>query len=637
MNMLQQDADRHNTATEAVAQSATCDRYAHHIAALATTPPVAGKQASIKKLLAGPDAKIWERGLANEWGRLLPHGIGTNRPITDRIAGTGTIFFIQKSQVPIDRKVTYANFINNIRPQKEETHRVRMTAGGDKLDYPGDASSPTVSMLDAKIHINSVISDAKHGARHLGLDIKNYYLGTPMKYFQYMRVPPSAIPQEVWDDPRYDIQVADDGYVYLEIRRGMYGLKEAGIIAFNQLVTKLAPHGYEPMPFTPGLWRHCTKRTTFVLCVDDFGVKYYSKADAMHLIDALQSDYNITIDWTGALYCGLTLDWHYSEGYVDVSMPGYVYRALAKFNHPPPLRKQHAPHRWVEPAYGSKQAQLPTPESTAPPLDKAGTTKVQSISGTFLYYGRGVDPCILPALNEIASEQASPTTLTTERTKMLMDYLHTYPEGVIRYYASDMILKTSTDAAYLVQPKARSRVAAHYHLGWHNSDRVNGPLDVLCQTLKNVVSSAAESETGGIYTGGKHACPILTHLKELGHKQPTTGSPFETDNYNAQGVLNSKMRQKHSKSFDMRYWWMKDRIKQGQFDLIWAPGKFNLADYFTKHHPPWHHRQMRYRYLQKLNCALQLVNTRQLQNKNVSARGCVSSTWPARHAQLRTH
>jgi len=576
-----------------LAQTAIATRYAHHIAALATTPPTAGKQGSLKKLLLGYDAKTWTRGLANEWGRILPFGIGRNRPAQERIQGTGTVFFIKKSQVPSGRKVTYANFICNIRLQKTETHRVRMTAGGNKLDYPGDSSSPTVSMLDAKIHINSTISDAKKGARHLGLDIKNYYLGTPMEYFQYMRVHPSYIPQEVWDDPRYDIHIADDGYVYLEIRRGMYGLKEADIIAFNQLVKKLAPHGYEPMPFTPGLWRHRTKPTTFVLCVDDFGVKYFSKADAQHLIDAIKADYELTIDWTGDLYCGLTVDWHYDEGYVDISMPGYVEQALLKFNHPAPLRSQHAPHKWIEPAYGSRQPQRATPESQAQPLDKHGTTRIQAINGTFMYYGRACDPCILPALNEIASEQASPTTETIERTTMLMDYLHTYPNAVIRYYASDMHLKTTVDAAYLVLPKARSRAAAHYHFGWANSDRVNGAVDVLCQTIKNVVTSAAEAETGGIYLGCKHACPILAMLEELGHKQPATGPPLETDNKTAHGILNSKMRQKISKSFDMRYWWMKDRIHQKQFDLLWAPGKLNLADYFTKHHPPWHHRLMR--------------------------------------------
>jgi hypothetical protein len=129
------------------------------------------------------------------------------------------------------------------------------------------------------------------------------------------------------------------------------------------------------------------RRTTFVLCVDDFGVKYFSKADAQHLIDAIQTHYDLTIGWQGTFYCGLTLDWHYVAGYVDVSMPGYVDRALKKFNHSAPLRHQHSPHKWIEPAYGSQKPQSPTPESTAQPLDKQGTTRIQAINGTFMYYG----------------------------------------------------------------------------------------------------------------------------------------------------------------------------------------------------------------------------------------------------------
>ena len=61
-----------------------------------------------------------------------------------------------------------------------------MTAGGDKLGYPGDASSPTVAILDANIHINSTISDAKRGARYMCMDVRNFYLSTPMSYYQYI-------------------------------------------------------------------------------------------------------------------------------------------------------------------------------------------------------------------------------------------------------------------------------------------------------------------------------------------------------------------------------------------------------------------------------------------------------------------
>ena len=94
-------------------------------------------------------------------------------------------------------------------------------------------------------------------------------------------------------------------------------------------------------------------------------------------------------------------------------MPGYVTRALKNFNHPAPLRPQHAPHQWTEPTYGSRKPQNPTPDSKAQLLDKQGTTRIQaSINGTFMYYGRACDPCILPALNKIASEPASLTTDT---------------------------------------------------------------------------------------------------------------------------------------------------------------------------------------------------------------------------------
>ena len=235
-----------------------------------------------------------------------------------------------------------------------------MTAGGDRLDYPHDPSSPAVSMFNAKLHINSTISDAKKGARYLVVDIKNFYLGTPMNYYQYLRVKPDDIPQEIYNDPQYDIVVESDGYVYLEIRKGMYGLKEAGLITFNRLIAQLQPYGYHPMKHTPGIWKHVSKPTTFALCVDDFNIKYFTMNDANHLLTSLRSNYEITVDWKGALYCGMTPDWHYHQGYLDISMPGYINRALLRQAHKTPTKPQHAPHQWIEPTYGSHIPQKPT-------------------------------------------------------------------------------------------------------------------------------------------------------------------------------------------------------------------------------------------------------------------------------------
>ena len=104
----------------------------------------------------------------------------------------------------------------------------------------------------------------------------------------------------------------------------MYGLKQAAILAYDQLVTKLKPHGYIPCPFTADLWRHTTRRTKFCLCVDDFGVKSFSPEDTTHFISTLQQYYEISIDSTGSNYLGLKIDWNYDNGFVDISMPGYI-------------------------------------------------------------------------------------------------------------------------------------------------------------------------------------------------------------------------------------------------------------------------------------------------------------------------
>ena len=88
------------------------EQYAHHITGLATPPQEsAGKQSYIDRLLKGSEAEIQSLSNADEWGRILPNGVGKSRPESERIAGTGTIFFTNKLQVPKYRKVTYANWI----------------------------------------------------------------------------------------------------------------------------------------------------------------------------------------------------------------------------------------------------------------------------------------------------------------------------------------------------------------------------------------------------------------------------------------------------------------------------------------------------------------------------------------------
>ncbi len=92
------------------------------------------------------------------------------------------------------------------------------------------------------------------------------------------------------------------------MRRAEWGLPQAGILANKRLRRKLAPFGYSECVNTPRLWKHDTQPTLFTLVVDDFGVKYVRKEDVDRLIEGIKLTYTLTEDWTGNLYCGITLE-----------------------------------------------------------------------------------------------------------------------------------------------------------------------------------------------------------------------------------------------------------------------------------------------------------------------------------------
>ena len=117
------------------------------------------------------------------------------------------------------------------------------------------------------------------------------------------------------------------GIFFFEIMKGMYGLKQAGLIAWEQLVSNLAPHSYHPVTHSTGLWIHEPTNTLFTLVVDDFGIKYTNCEHAQHLFDTLRKYYTISVDWSSSKYCGLSLDWNYDEKWVNVSIPGFVGKA----------------------------------------------------------------------------------------------------------------------------------------------------------------------------------------------------------------------------------------------------------------------------------------------------------------------
>jgi hypothetical protein len=370
--------------------------------------PETGKSLKHQELITKLRYKIkWMRSTANEINRLY---------------NTNTIQFIRRSNIPKGRKVTYGLFVVDVKDHKEEKERTRLTVGGYQIEYTGDKSTRTAGLTTAKILINNVISTL--GAKFLVIDIKNFYLNTPLGRFEYMVINMLSLPQETID--KYDsIELAQDGKVYREIQKGMYGLPQAGILANELLQRNLAKDGYRPTPYTHGLWKHDTCPISLSLVVDDFGVKYVGSEHAEHLMECIKKNYSISSDWNGSAYCGLTLEWDYKNNTVDLYMPGYIKTALHTYQHASPARPEHAPHTWNPPIYGAN-TQYVEDETTSPALSDKDVNKLQQLTGTLLYYTRAV---------VLASEQSKATVVTAvtaDKVIKLLNYCNTHPETKIR-------------------------------------------------------------------------------------------------------------------------------------------------------------------------------------------------------------
>ena len=208
-----------------------------------------------------------------------------------------------------------------------------------------------------------------------------------MDIYEYMKIKYDTIPEEIKE--KYNLaELQNNGHIYIEIQKGMYGLKKLGVLANKNLEKLLEKDGYIKTTFTPGLWKHKSRPIMFNLCVDDFGIKYVGREHANHLIASLEKHYEtLTIDWEGKKYCGMDITWNYDQMHCDKALLGYVMKQLEKFKHKTKKRKQHAPSKFTPPQYGQKlQTAKQEPEHNM--LSEQEIKKLQRVIGTVLWYNR---------------------------------------------------------------------------------------------------------------------------------------------------------------------------------------------------------------------------------------------------------
>ena len=219
-----------------------------HFCALVVHPVTWETITQYKKLQVDPLLhKLWGTAWGKEFGNMAQGNKLTNTP------GKNSIFVMSHDEIgriPEDCTVTYAKIVVNFRPQKADPNQVRITVGGNLINYPHKLTTRTANLTTFKVIWNRVLST--ENAHFMGINIKNFYPRTPLDRYKYMKIPIVLSPQHTIE--QYNLlHHVKGGYVYLKIQKAIYGLPQAGILANKQLWEKLEPAGYYEVAHTLSL------------------------------------------------------------------------------------------------------------------------------------------------------------------------------------------------------------------------------------------------------------------------------------------------------------------------------------------------------------------------------------------------
>ena len=325
----------------------------------------------------------------------------------------------------------------------------------------------------------------------------------------------------------------------------------------------------------------------FCLVVDDFAVKHKGAAGKEHLLATLtDAGYKLTVDHAGSKFVGLNVVYNRQERYIDISMPDYVPKLLQRFAHRN-IKPCDSPILYTPPVYGA-QAQLVAATDTSALLSDAEVLENQQIVGCGLWYSRMVSTPTLTAINIIATEQAERRSSIQPKIDRYLGYLMQNPNATVRFHASDMQYRVFGDVSHNSVSRGRSRAGGYGWFGWKSDpQRLNGSVFAMSSVLDVVTSSAAEGEYGAAYMVARHSVWIRVIARALGHPQDPT--PLFCDNTCAVGLASDSLKTAKTKAIDLRFHWLRDRVRQGQFVIIWVPTGANLADFFTKALPVHQH------------------------------------------------
>ena len=422
------------------------------------------------------------------------------------------------------------------------------------------------------------------------LDVTDFYLGNDMPSPEFIIIHTSlfspAVLTQLNITPFIQTDKHGKSFFYCRVDKTMYGFRQAGFHANQQVTALLLAHGYYQLQ--PCLFTHTIDPIYFALIVDDYGIKYKHISHFHRLVNALSTKYHVKAHPIADTFLGLTIEHDRVARTITTSMPNYVPNMLKRYR-PNGVKLASSPSIYIPPTYGSKAPQLPTVDSSKP-ASAADATELQQIIGSALYYARANDTTILESVTTLSSLQSTPTASVLASQERLLGYLAKNPRHCRVIRPSKMLLQIHSDASYLSLPNSGSKAGGYHTLGDHTPTFRNSAIECISTRIPVNVGSAAEAELAGAHANAQLGVPERMTLKNIGYPQPPT--PIFADNECAIGLSLQTVIPKKSKSMDQRFNWIRERMSLLEFTIPWIPSLENYADFFTKSLPVWRHTEM---------------------------------------------
>jgi hypothetical protein len=540
--------------------------YLHPLLAYASDTPTLnldskGLPLRYNSALKGPNRDAWIAADVVELVKLV-FGTGTLRPV----------------HVPSQCPTYYNRIVKEKYKATAIERRVRGTAGGDKISFPYSVSSSTAGMTTFKCLCNDVVSTDSNLAN---ADASDFYLGTPLPNPESIKIYTDTFDSATLDYLGFTPFIKTDSsgkhFVYCDILTTLYGLACSGLLSHLRLLAQLFAYDYIQTS-TPCLFRHRTRDITFCLVVDDLAIKYNDLPDLQHLTACLGELFHIKVYPVCTSFLGFTVDYDRTARTLSLSYPSYIPDLLQRLR-PNGIPSQKSPCIYTPPVFGSRDPQV-THVDDSPPASPAEAAEIRVIVGSLLYYARAVDATLLTAVCLLSSHQAQPTKQTVLAANRLLGYAKAHPSHSLVYHPSDMLLRVHSDASYLSRPNSGSTAGGFHYLGSTDPTFLNAPIFCHSTRIPVVCAAVSEAEYAAIFANAQVAADERVILSNLGYPQSPT--PILCDNECAIGLATETVRPKKSKSIDMRFDWIKCRVRQHQYVITFVPGAHNLADFFTK-------------------------------------------------------